>query len=115
MRTSKAVPTKRRAVPLPVKLHAVLVILPLCLHTWSHVSGQGEPPELRAGETTFLAVVLVAYVVLFVLMLQGRSWARILLGVLTLPVGFLLLGPRSSVEFTEPSPDEINQPRRLQS
>lgn len=115
MRTFKAVPTGRRAVPLPVKLHAVLVILPLCLHSWSHISGHGETPESGEGGTTFLAVVLVAYVVLFFLMLHGRSWARIVLGVLTLPVGFLLLGPRSSVEFTEPPPDEINQQQRLQS
>ena len=37
---------------------------------------------------------------LFVLMLSGRAWARIVPGIVTFPVGLLVLLPRAAREFT---------------
>jgi len=88
------VPMSARPVPTVVKVHALLVGGLLLVNL---VGGNAGP----AGTGAY--VVLLAIVgVLFFLMLGGRAWARIVLGVLTLPAGLLLLLPQAARDFTDP-------------
>jgi hypothetical protein len=87
-------PMSARPVPTVVKVHAVLVGGILLLNMLGGGAGRGG-----AG----VYVVLLAIVgVLFFLMLGGRAWARIALGVLTLPAGLLVLLPQAARDFTDP-------------
>lgn len=84
-------PMSARPVPLVVKVHALLVGGVLLLNILGGRAGAGA------------YVVLLAVVgVLFFLMLGGRVWARIVLGILTLPAGLLVLLPQAARDFTDP-------------
>jgi hypothetical protein len=84
-------PMSARPVPTVVKVHAVLVGGLLLLNILGGRAGAGA------------YVVLLAIVgVLFFLMLGGRAWARVALGILTLPAGLLVLLPQAARDFTDP-------------
>jgi len=95
---SAPLPMSARPVPTVVKIHAVLVggLLLLNILTGRAASG-------AAGDATGAYVVfLVILGILVFLMLGGRAWARIALGVLTLPAGLLVLLPQAARDFTDP-------------
>jgi hypothetical protein len=84
-------PMSARPVPAVVKIHAALVGGLLLLNILGGRAGAGA-----------YVVFLVILGILFFLMLGGRAWARIALGVLTLPAGFLVLLPQAARDFTDP-------------
>jgi hypothetical protein len=100
---SSPVPMSARPVPIVVKTHAVIVAGLLIWNAWARVTGGVRAYRSRANDELIgLALMAVIMGVLFVLMLGGRAGARIALGVLTLPVGLLILWPESAREFTDP-------------
>lgn len=89
----------RREVPTVVKLHAGITAAVFGLRIWSETNagGNAEP-----NDAVVYMVLLAVLAMLFVLMLSGKAWARIILGVLTLPAGLLLLLPQAARDFTDP-------------
>ena len=96
-------PMSARPVPMVVKAHAAIVIGLLIWNAWARMTGGMRVYGSRANDELIgLGLVAVIMGVLFVLMLGGRAGARIALGVLTLPVGLLILWPEAAREFTDP-------------
>jgi hypothetical protein len=81
------------------KVHAVLVGGLLLLSLWSRSSGRAG---LKTDEIGAYVLFLVIVSVLFLLMLGGRAWSRVVLGILTLPAGLLILLPEAARDFTDP-------------
>ncbi len=101
-------PMGARRVPMVVKIHAVLVGGLLLLSLWNRSAGPGV---LKTDEIGAYVLFLVILLVLFFLMLAGRAWARIVLGILTLPAGLLILLPETARDFTDPHyrPDDVSR------
>jgi hypothetical protein len=92
-----------RAIPLSVKLHAVVLAVLLGVNAWARVGGGSGVRTAQSGdELAALGLFIVILAVLFFLMLGGRAWARIALGVITLPLGLMLLWPQAARDFTDP-------------
>jgi hypothetical protein len=92
-----------RPIPLVVKLHAVILTVLLGVNAWGRVGGRPGVRTAQSGdELAALGLGVVILAVLFFLMLGGKAWARIALGVLTLPLGLMLLWPQAAREFTDP-------------
>ena len=94
-------PMSARPVPTVVKVHAFLVGGVLLLNFLAGSAGRagaGAATDV-IGAYVVLSVILG---ILFFLMLGGRAWARIVLGVLTLPAGLLILLPQAARDFTDP-------------
>jgi len=99
---TEPVPMDARAIPAVVKVHAILVGVFLGLDAWACLTGRARAPMSRSGDALLgLGLVTVTLAVLFFLMLGGKAWARIALGVITLPAGLLILLPQSAREFTD--------------
>ena len=106
---SAPVPASARPIPPVIKAHAILVALLIGLRAWSLIDsrhGRGFP-ESAIDDLGGLVIGAILLSVLFFLMVGGRTWARIALGVLTLPAGLLLLLPRSAREFTDERYDPL--------
>jgi hypothetical protein len=88
-----------RPVPVVVKVHAVLVGGLLLLNLWGRSAGRVKPKADEIGAYLLFVVILA---VLFFLMLGGRAWSRIVLGILTLPAGLLILLPQAARDLTDP-------------
>lgn len=91
-------PMNARPVPTVVKVHALLVGGLLLLNILAGSAGRAGTGAAAAAYVVFLVILGV----LFFLMLGGRAWARIVLGVLTLPAGLLVLLPQAARDFTDP-------------
>jgi hypothetical protein len=97
------VPMSARPMPLVVKVHALLVVGLLVLNLWPISGGTVSRRYRVSSEDQVVAVVIGVLLVagLFFLMLRGKAWARVVLGIVTLPAGLLILLPRSARAFTE--------------
>lgn len=91
-------PTSRE-VPTVVKLHAGITAAVFGLRIWSEANAG---PSAESNDAVAYVVLLAVLAMLFALMLSGKAWARITLGVVTLPAGLLLLLPQSARDFTDP-------------
>ena len=94
-------PMRARPVPAVVKGHALLVGGLLLLNTLAGSAGRAGTGAAADATAAYL-VFFVILGILFFLMLGGRAWARIVLGVLTLPAGLLILLPQAARDFTDP-------------
>jgi hypothetical protein len=105
-------------MPLVVKVHALLVVGLLVLNLWPNSGGTVSRRYRGNSEDQVVAVVIGVLLVtgLFFLMLRGKAWARVVLGIVTLPAGLLILLPRSAREFTEAHyvPDALRTRRVLE-
>ena len=113
---SSPVPMSARTVPVVVKVHAVLVGIVLVWNAWARIAARSWITRSHGrDELVGLGIVAVVAAVLFFLMLGGRAWARVALGVLTLPAGLLILWPHAAREFTDPhySADPVTARRVL--
>jgi hypothetical protein len=96
------VPMRARTMPAAVTLHAVIVAATLAMYAWRLVSGRAPLRSTRPEEEfAALVVATVVLVALFMMMVSGKAWARLTLGILTLPAGLLILWPASAREFTD--------------
>jgi hypothetical protein len=94
-------PMRARPVPAVVKIHTLLVGGLLLLNILVGSAGRAGT-RAATDEIGAYVVFFVILGILFFLMLGGRAWARIVLGVLTLPAGLLILLPQAARDFTDP-------------
>ena len=109
------VPMGARRIPVVVSSHAAIVGGLLLWNAWGRLAG-GVSGSRAQDELIGLVLMALVLVVLFFAMLGGRAWARITLGILTLPIGLLVLWPQSAREYTDPhySRDAAQSSRLLQ-
>jgi hypothetical protein len=101
-------------LPVPIKVHFVLCLLSVALVVYLFATMRPrqynwQPTESESlGQILGFALSVAVNVVLYSALLAHRNWARVTLGILTLPSGLLLFLP-SAKAFTrpldEPSPD----------
>jgi hypothetical protein len=90
-----------RRVPVVMKIHALLVAVSLLFAIWQRARRYGGGLSTSDNELWTLVLAAIILTLLFVVMLAGKPWARIALGLLTIPVGLLILLSSSAREFTD--------------
>jgi hypothetical protein len=91
-------------LPRPIKVHATVLafLLIMNIHDFLLYAETASAEERHRLEWAFIAIVIaiVALFCLYILMLNGIEWARIALGLVTFPIGLLLLVAPSVRQYT---------------